>query len=141
LDIINETRSGVAVSNETLRAVKLKNLNNTDLVIFGAVVDHCTLDRVVVKDSSVGNSTAISSVLSYSKLHNVTAFSSVLHESLRMGEMSDIEGMLNMFVDSLLMFVMIRRSFPSSLPTASLGRSWTNHWSRCSPHQPEMVGC
>lgn len=115
LDImVNETRTGVEVINETLRDMKFENLNITNAVIIGSLVENCLLNNVVIRDSIIGNSTAVSSVLVHSNLYNVTIVSTLLQESVRVGEVSETEEMLSLFIDSLLMmFVMI----PAIIPT------------------------
>ncbi len=111
---VTQTMENDAVENTTIDNVELKNVRLNNVVARSCIFENCTLSNTLVQDSYVKNSTANSSFLAHSNLLQTSTSDSTFRDVVEIGEKSETEQVLELFIDSLLMFFVL---IPAILPT------------------------
>ncbi|MEM2943865.1 MAG: ABC transporter permease subunit [Methanomassiliicoccales archaeon] len=111
---ISITVIGGNISELSLKDLRLVGANLTNSVLISCVLEECNISGSVIRDSWIINSTTSESLVFHSNLKNTLRINSVLDRCVVIGEVSEAESFLRVFIDSLLMFFIL---IPSVIPT------------------------
>jgi ABC-2 type transport system permease protein len=111
---ITNYASGLDIENATVFDTKFVSGNLTNVFAQGCIFDNCSLTDALVRDSSIVNTTIGNSYVIHSNIEGSPRVGSVLSGCVIIGETSEVEQLLSVFINSLLIFFIL---IPAMIPT------------------------
>lgn len=105
---------GMEIENATVYDTKFIGSNITSVFAQGCVFERCNITSALIRDSFFLNSTVDISYVIRSNLENTTRINSALNGCVIIGEESEAETYLGIFVESLIIFIILS---PAIIPT------------------------
>lgn len=111
---ITQYASSIEIQNASVSDTMFIDCNLTSVLAQGCVFSNCTLSDSLIRDSSILNTTIGNSYVIHSNLEGSPRVNSVLSGCVIIGETSEVEQILGVFINSLLIFFIL---IPAMIPT------------------------